>query len=261
MGGGAELRIGELAVLAGVSTRMIRHYHRSAVLPEPVRGSNGYRRYGVRDVVLLLRVRQLIELGLNLDEVRDALAESSGREMREMLTELDADLARQQQRIAQRRARLAALMAPAEHVDRPADKEAVLGELAQVAEIDRTVLDRERLAAEVIEASVDPALTPEVWHTFHNLLDDRDSARALLEISRRFDALAGLDAHDPAVDSLADEAGRLGDTVLALLPCEVRDQPGDPGAADRLLRVMQVSMDLAQARCLELMFAAWRARS
>ncbi|GAT66905.1 merR family transcriptional regulator [Planomonospora sphaerica] len=41
------MRIGELAALAGVSTRTVRHYHRLGLLPEPERRANGYRVYGL----------------------------------------------------------------------------------------------------------------------------------------------------------------------------------------------------------------------
>lgn len=51
--------IGELAALAGVSTRTVRHYHPLGLLPEPVRLPNGYREYRLRDAVLLARVRRL----------------------------------------------------------------------------------------------------------------------------------------------------------------------------------------------------------
>lgn len=261
MHGGVELRIGELAELAGVSTRMVRHYHHVGVLPEPVRASNGYRCYGVRDVVLLLRVRQLVELGLSLDEVRDALADSDGREMREVLLQLDADLATAQQRIASRRARLAALLANAEGISGSVGKDEVLCRLERLAGHDRAILDRERLVADVIEVSADPAAAPGVWRTYRDVLGDEAASRALLEAERRFDALVGLDPHDPAVEALAADAAGLGDAVLALLPPQVRDSPGDPDAADRLLRVLQVGMDQAQARCLHLMFDAWRERS
>src|SRR5699024_4490732 len=128
------LRIGELAQLAGVSTRMIRHYHHAGVLPEPARAANGYRTYGVRDVVLLLRVRQLVELGLSLDEVRDALAEADGHEMREILGQLDADLAAQERRIVERRTRLAGLISLIDD-GRGDDKNASLDRLSRVAGI------------------------------------------------------------------------------------------------------------------------------
>ncbi|GAA2088011.1 MerR family transcriptional regulator [Actinomadura alba] len=65
------MRIGELADLAGVTTRTVRHYHHCGLLPEPARRSNGYRVYGLRDALELVRIRRLTELGLSLDEVRD----------------------------------------------------------------------------------------------------------------------------------------------------------------------------------------------
>jgi len=93
------VRIGELAALVGVSTRTVRHYH---------------------------------HLGLSLDEIRDVLADDRGRELREVLLELDADLARQQEAIAARRRRLAALLEEGElHPDSAVSPEmaAVLREL------------------------------------------------------------------------------------------------------------------------------------
>ena len=64
------MRIGELAELAGVSTRAVRHYHHLGLMPEPERRANGYRAYGLRDAVALARIRRLTELGLGLEEVR-----------------------------------------------------------------------------------------------------------------------------------------------------------------------------------------------
>ncbi|MEU4702844.1 MerR family transcriptional regulator [Nonomuraea dietziae] len=104
------MRIGELAALVGVSTRTVRHYHHLGLLPEPERLPNGYREYRLRDAVLLSRVRQLAALGLSLDELRDVLADDAGKELREVLEELDADLARQQAVITLRREKLAELL-------------------------------------------------------------------------------------------------------------------------------------------------------
>ena len=70
------MRIGDLAEAVGVSTRAVRHYHRIGLLPEPPRRINGYRTYGVRDVLRLARVRRLTELGLSLDEAADVLADA-----------------------------------------------------------------------------------------------------------------------------------------------------------------------------------------
>ncbi|MCK2219401.1 MerR family transcriptional regulator [Actinomadura sp. ATCC 31491] len=108
------MRIGELAALLGVSTRTVRHYHHQGVLPEPPRLANGYREYGMRDAVALARVRRLVSLGLSLDEARDVVAEDRSRELPEILAEIDADLARQEREIGERRRRLAEVLRRAE---------------------------------------------------------------------------------------------------------------------------------------------------
>ena len=46
----------ELAELAGVTVRTLRHYHQIGLLPEPPRSTGGYRRYNVSDLVRLLRI-------------------------------------------------------------------------------------------------------------------------------------------------------------------------------------------------------------
>lgn len=108
------MRIGELADLVGISTRAIRHYHRVGLLPEPARRGNGYRDYSLRDAVELARVRRLVELGLSLAEVGEVLAGDAGRDLAEILRELDADLAGQEADIRRRRARLAQLLRQAQ---------------------------------------------------------------------------------------------------------------------------------------------------
>lgn len=107
------LTIGALAELAGTTTRAIRHYHAVGVLPEPARRTNGYREYDLRDAVRLVRVRRLVELGLSLAEIADALRAGVGddRELREVLADLEADLAHQEQVIRGRRRHLTDLLA------------------------------------------------------------------------------------------------------------------------------------------------------
>ncbi|MET8446355.1 MerR family transcriptional regulator [Streptomyces sp. NPDC005209] len=104
------MRIGELAATVGVTTRTVRHYHHLGLLPEPERHANSYRNYTLRHAVVLARIRRLTELGLGLAEVRDVLAEDAGKDLVEVLTELDEDLARQEAEIRDRRARLRTLL-------------------------------------------------------------------------------------------------------------------------------------------------------
>jgi DNA-binding transcriptional MerR regulator len=126
------MRIGELAGLVGISTRAIRHYHHVGLLPEPARTVNGYREYALRDAVELARVRRLTELGLSLDEARDVLARDAGRDLMEVLCELDADLARQEAGLRQRRTRLAQLLRQAEAGGKPSEQAPVSPELTEL---------------------------------------------------------------------------------------------------------------------------------
>lgn len=67
------LRTRDLAAIAGTTPRTLRHYHQIGLLPEVGRDANGYRRYGVGDLVRLLRIRQLAASGLPLRKIAHAI--------------------------------------------------------------------------------------------------------------------------------------------------------------------------------------------
>ena len=76
------MRSKELADLAGVTVRALRHYHQLGLLPEPPRAKNGYREYGAVDLARVLRIKRLSSLGISLQQVAEMLAEeqdSAGR--------------------------------------------------------------------------------------------------------------------------------------------------------------------------------------
>ncbi|MBB6174026.1 DNA-binding transcriptional MerR regulator [Nocardiopsis mwathae] len=101
--GTQRLAIGQVARLAGVSTRTIRHYHQVGLLPEAERDSGGRRVYRLPDIARLLWIRKLAELGLTLPEIGDAIA--GAHEQEEILGELERTLSRQEEKIrAQREA-------------------------------------------------------------------------------------------------------------------------------------------------------------
>ncbi|WP_309053885.1 MerR family transcriptional regulator [Streptomyces sp.] len=207
------MRIGEIAALVGVTPRAVRHYHHLGLLPEPGRRANGYREYGVRDAVLLARVRRLAELGLGLDEVRDVLADDEGRELVEVLEELDEDLARQEAVVRARRARLAELLAEARAgrltAEGPVSPEltALLAGLGELPDSPMAAKDREILAL------LDTVLPEEERGRLMELM--RRAATGAREVYGLLDALAGAEADDPRVaaaaralaDCLPDEAG------------------------------------------------------
>ena len=64
-----NLRSGELARLAGVSTDTLRHYERKGVLTAPRRSRNGYREYTADALERVRLVRRALVVGFTLDEL------------------------------------------------------------------------------------------------------------------------------------------------------------------------------------------------
>jgi DNA-binding transcriptional MerR regulator len=249
------MRIGELAALVGVSTRTVRHYHHLDLLPEPERRSNGYREYRLRDAVALARVRRLAELGLSLDEIRDVLADDRGRELREVLLELDDDLARQQEAISARRARLATLLAGADlHPDSTVspDMAAVLRDLpsdgSRFAQLDRDLLS-------VIDAGADPADRAEFTRLFNPLTEPEALARAT-ELYARLDELAEASGGDPRISELADDLAAHLPKEMATAMTESLDDP----ETGRWLDTITPEMSAAQAEVFRLLVTRLKER-
>ncbi|MCB5182334.1 MerR family transcriptional regulator [Streptomyces antimicrobicus] len=97
-----NLNIGEAAALTGTTPRTLRHYHDIGLLPDR-------ESYGFEDVVRILWVLRMAERGTALDDVRAALERRTDHE--ELLAELDASLAEQEEELRSRRAALARLRA------------------------------------------------------------------------------------------------------------------------------------------------------
>lgn len=105
------MRSSEVARLAGVTVRALRHYHAIGLLPEPARSDNGYRDYDIDDLVRVLRVKRLASLGFPLERIggmleeldADAVADGGLSAAERQLDELDAELARQIERLERQR--------------------------------------------------------------------------------------------------------------------------------------------------------------
>lgn len=67
------LTISQLAAYAGVTVRAVRHYHQIGLLPEPERDASGYRRYGARSAVSLIKIRTLANAGVPLSQIGQML--------------------------------------------------------------------------------------------------------------------------------------------------------------------------------------------
>ena len=97
----------ELAELAGVTVRTLRHYHQIGLLAEPPRSSGGYRHYDVGHLVRLLRIGRLTALGVPLSQVPAVLDDPAAAQR--LLDELDRDATAEIERLTARRDSIAVL--------------------------------------------------------------------------------------------------------------------------------------------------------
>jgi DNA-binding transcriptional MerR regulator len=122
----------ELAKLAGTTVNTIRHYHRSGVLEEPDRRRNGYKQYELPDLIRLLRVRRLVELGVPLSRIKNLDADQDAT-----LRQVDDDHAAAIARLEKARQGIAAILKVNAPPDTPPGFEAVADRLS---EADRSLI-------------------------------------------------------------------------------------------------------------------------
>lgn len=201
----------------------------------------------MRDAVRLARVRRLTELGLSLDEVRDVLADDAGREPAEVLADLDADQARRQAELAERRRRLAVLLAAP-----PGEAEPVSPALAELlARAPATAspsaaLDREHLS--LLDAS--GAVGEELYAVLGTVAADP----AVLALDERLDELADAAEDGPRIGPLAGE-------LVAAVPAEaftaLTDGAGGPQPVPGFLEALLAEYAPARAEGVRRVTAAF----
>jgi DNA-binding transcriptional MerR regulator/quercetin dioxygenase-like cupin family protein len=113
---------------AGVTVRTVRHYHQVGLLPEPERDASGYRRYGARAVIDLIRIRTLAAAGVPLSRV-DELLHAAPAEFAAAVDGIDRDLRRQIGEPAEHRKRIRSLAA-GDQLFLPPEIVAILGRRA-----------------------------------------------------------------------------------------------------------------------------------
>jgi DNA-binding transcriptional MerR regulator len=179
------VRSGELARLAGVTVRALRHYHQVGVLPEPERSHNGYRGYDVRDLIRVLRIRRLADLGISLERM-PALLDGPG-DAAGVLDELDRELAGQIDRLTRQRSVIARLREHGAAPDLPPELAPSMVALAsaglapELIELDR---DQSVLLAHLVGEEGMPQLA-----RFYERLSDPSLIDAVATFSERFSRL------------------------------------------------------------------------
>ncbi|MBL7260097.1 MerR family transcriptional regulator [Paractinoplanes lichenicola] len=195
----------ELADLAGTTVNTIRHYHRLGLLEEPQRQHNGYKQYGVHDLISLLRVRRLAELGVPLSQIR--AAGEQGEVGPEVLRRLDVSLAAELDRLRRVRSDIAVILRDGAAADAPAGFESLAPRLSAS---DNSLLhvvsqlcddDARNDLRQMVEAGADP-----VNEEFDALAPDAGEATRRELADRLAPTLA---RHLAAYPWLSDPAGRL----------------------------------------------------
>jgi len=94
------MRIGELAAAAGTTTKTLRFYEESGLLPQTERAANGYRDYGPEALSRLDFIRRGRGAGLTLAQIREVIdirdaGEAPCQHVYELLTARVVDIERQ----------------------------------------------------------------------------------------------------------------------------------------------------------------------
>jgi MerR family Zn(II)-responsive transcriptional regulator of zntA len=94
------MRIGELAAAAGTTTKTLRFYEESGLLPQTERAANGYRDYGPEALSRLDFIRRGRGAGLTLAQIREVIdireaGEAPCHHVYELLTARVVDIERQ----------------------------------------------------------------------------------------------------------------------------------------------------------------------
>jgi DNA-binding transcriptional MerR regulator len=170
----------ELAELAGTTVNTIRHYHRLGLLDEPEREYNGYKQYGVPELVRLLRIRRLADLGVPLAQIETF--DPKGDTAPDALRALDAELAASIDRLTRARDDIAAILREGSPADGPAGFE---GMAARLSQADSSLI-----------------------HVYGQLYDDdaMDDVRAMVEVDLGAETL---NAEIDALPADADEATKI----------------------------------------------------
>lgn len=193
------MRSGELARLAGVTVRALRHYHQVGVLAEPARGGNGYRDYDVHDLIRVLRIRRLAALGVPLERMPDLLDGSSG-DAGALLDELDAELAEQIGHLSRQREIIARLRASDAAPDLPPELAPFLAVFASGLSPDLAKFDRDQsvLLAHLAGDDGIPHIT-----RLYRRLSEPALAPAVVDVNERFGRL-GPDTTELDIAALID---------------------------------------------------------
>ncbi|MEV5762110.1 MerR family transcriptional regulator [Streptomyces tendae] len=259
-----RVKIGDAAAFAGTTPRAIRHYHAIGLLPEPERGADDRRRYGYDDMIRLLWIRKMADVGIALEDIRTTF--EPGTDIEQSLARLEESLAAQAAVIERQRAAVRnwresgdplGLLSPLvtgrvrhlppnslrrSDLDTLLVTERIFGPLGAALQADRFIV----LATHPELRAEDDRLT-EVETALDDSVDPDDP--------RVEEIAAQWCAHELAVESAMEEAGL--DESLDELADHPHDQTTDPEDGEPMMSAIQAigkmpyDFSPARLRCME----------
>ena len=197
-----RLSVTKVAEVVGLTPRAVRYYHSIGLVPEPPRDGSGYRRYGGKEVIELVRVARLRALGMPLPQIaqRVGATDSPDVSLADALGALADELDAEIDRIVATRDRLREL-ARSETFDQPVKTlTQALQEQGVLGPADR-LGPSEKWAAAVLDA-VHPDGMPGVLAEASRLFGDATVVEALGPLRRRLGQL-GARSSDAEIAALA----------------------------------------------------------
>lgn len=241
------MRSNELASLAGVTVRALRHYHELGILQEPARSANGYRRYTVHHLIRVLRIKRLAGLGFALTALAPIL-DGPTDDATALLDELDSELANEMETLRARREVIAELKRWNASPDLPSELTpyaAVFAATAATSTLARFDREQAILLSHLAGPEGAGALSA-VYARF----TEPEVAAASAALTERLSALEP-DAPEAEIASLASDIA----TAFAPLVADVREQSATD-ALDRAESLMSEYtadvLNVAQRRVVDL---------
>lgn len=247
------LTIGQLAAYAGVTVRAVRHYHQIGLLPEPERDASGYRRYGARAVVSLIKIRTLADAGVPLSQIGQML-EADASTFAEAVQRIDSHLRDEIERLETSRKQIAQLAA-GDSLALPPEVISYLDRLREIGASKRMV-EAER-DGWILVAARWPDHIREWMPGKLAQLDDPQVVRLYRVLSEIFESDAG---DDPRLEEAADIMADLAEQAYTSGEINLGEEAHDDLPFD-LLDALAVEYDPRAERLLDLMrergWAGW----
>ena len=199
-----RLSVTKVAEVVGLTPRAVRYYHSIGLVPEPPRDGSGYRRYGGKEVIELVRVARLRALGMPLPQIAQRVTATDAEDvsLADALDGIADELDLEIDRIVATRDRLRDL-ARSETFDQPVktltqalQDQGVLGPADHLR-------DSEKWAAAVLDA-LHPEGMPGVLAEASRLFGDATFMEAFGPLRRRLGKL-GARSSDAEIAALATD--------------------------------------------------------